>query len=121
MSIERIIERQCKQTAVYWGNPVPDGFGGMTYDAPREIKCRWESKQELIISKSENPREENISHAQLFVLEDLQESGYVYLGTLESLSQTEHPEKVERAYKIKKFEKIPAYKSDTVFLRKVYL
>lgn len=34
-----------KHTAVLWANPVPDGMGRYTFDAPVEIRCRWRVKR----------------------------------------------------------------------------
>ena len=124
MGIIKIIERMCVETAVYWGNPVADGFGGIVYDEAKEIKCRWENKRDLITgTEADEPGEELISDAQVYVLEDLQELGYLFLGTLSDLDSDteEHPETISTAYQIKKFEKTPAFKSTTDFLRKVYL
>jgi hypothetical protein len=124
MGIVKIIERMCVQTAVYWENPVADGFGGINYDEAKEIKCRWENKRDLIVgSEADAPGEELISEAQVYILEDLQELGYLYLGTLNDLDSDakEQPETISTAFQIKKFEKTPAFKSTTDFLRKAYL
>lgn len=124
MGIERIINRMCVQTAVYWGSPTADGFGGINYDEAKEIKCRWENKSELITGgEADNPGEELISDAQVYVLEDLDELGYLFLGTLNDLDSDaqEQPETISTAFQIKKFEKTAAHRSTTDFLRKVYL
>ena len=47
--IEKVAKRFCVETAVYWGNPQNDGYGGFTFDTPVEIKCRWEEKSEVDI------------------------------------------------------------------------
>lgn len=124
MGFEQFIERACQQTAVYWGNPVADGYGGHCYDSPVEVKCRWEQKQELImIQKGPSAHgEEIISTAQIYVLQDVEEGEYLYLGSLNELdSNPDNPKEVEDAFQIKKFEKTSVHHSTTKFIRKVYL
>lgn len=82
MSIERFIKTVCVQTAVYWGNPRPDGYGGFIYDEPREIRVRWDDKIQVIESAD---GAEIISSAQLLVTEDLELEGVLWLGKLEDL------------------------------------
>ena len=127
MSIETMIKRTCNQTAVYWGSPVNDGYGGETFDDPVEISCRWEDMHQIVTDAKGN---ELTSRALVFVLQDVDEEGYLYLGTLESLYDdyagdssaggVNNPKIIEGAYIIKRFQKTPDLKG-TGFLRKAYL
>lgn len=122
MSIVDQITKACKQTAVYWGTPADDGRGGRTYASPVEISCRWEKR----VAKVTPPGgliEEVESHAQVIVLQDLDERGYLYLGELDDLDSADQdfPEVIDDAYEIKWFVKIPALGSTTQFHRKAYL
>jgi hypothetical protein len=125
MGIYYSITRSCKQTAVYWGNPQNDGEGGFTFDLPIEILCRWEDVNVTF----EEPNG-NISHAKssVYVLQDVDQEGRLYLGTLDDLLSSAgestgelDPIKIDGAYIIKRFDKKPALGSTTEFLRKVYV
>lgn len=125
MGIVDKIQGAMTQTVVYWGSPVPDGNGTYTYDDPVEILCRWENKTEVIsrVGGEGKKGEELVSFAQIFTKQDVDESGYLYLGDLDNLDSAEEamPETVNGAYRIKKFDKIPELKSTNKFLRKAYL
>ena len=146
MSINNFIQRVCVQTAVYWGNPVNDGYGGHTYDDPVEIPCRWEEKSEV---KSDDKGNELISHATVLVTQDLDLDGYLCLGTFSSLGLVQGtvitmddtgitmdntditmdnagnvvaaPIKILGSFRIKVKDKIPMIRSTSVFVRTVYL
>lgn len=120
MGIQAIIEKQCKQTAVYWGNPVNNGYGGFTYDDPIEIQCRWEDKSEIFTL---NGGAQMVSKSIVFTVVDLSDNGILYLGTLADLDsyQEDNPLTVINAYTIKREDKSPALRSTTQFLRKYYL
>ena len=122
MSIISFIEKVCVQTAVYWGNPKPDGTGGMTYDPPKEIKVRWEDKAQVI---TDNIGKEIVSRSEVLVTSDLDEEGMLFLGTLADLDyyylQREDPRKVEKAYEIKRVDKTPLFRSVDEFVYIVYL
>lgn len=125
MGIEKFVKSVCVQTAVYWGNPVADGYGGFTFDDPVEIKCRWEDKA-LIITDSTGI--ERMTDAQIMVTQDLDVLGFLYLGTMdevesmfESGEQDFDPMKVDGARQILAFEKVPMIKSTKVFVRQVYV
>lgn len=125
MSITSFLTRTCKQVAVYWGSPVNDGYGGKTFADPVEIFCRWEDKNEIF----EAPNgDEAVSKSVVYVLQDLDQEGYLYLGTLDDLLESGGestgelvPSEIEGAQIIKRFDKTPALGSTTEFLRKVYL
>lgn len=119
MSISAFIKRKCKQTIVYWGNPHSNGFQNV-FDAPVEIKGRWEEKNQLIRD------EQSVSVASrtlVYVTQELDEEGWLWLGSLSSLSvaQKANPKLVDGASIIKKFEKSPALNSETDFYYKAWL
>jgi hypothetical protein len=120
-----MIIRNCKQTAVYWGNPVNDGMGGFTFDDPVEIACRWENINEIFIAPN---GDELVAKSIIYVLQDVDHEGCLYLGTLDDLLESDGesigelvPSEIEGAQIIKRFDKIPVLGSTTEFLRKVYL
>ncbi|KKL76168.1 hypothetical protein LCGC14_2047610 [marine sediment metagenome] len=121
------MSRLCNQTAVYWGNPQDDGYGTMTYDDPVEIKCRWQEHREVISVVGDDRKDrELVSKAQVWVVQDVDEEGYLYLGTLDStdaLSSAEEadPAVVDKAYKIRLFEKTPELRHSIKYIRKAYL
>ena len=118
--ILKFIEKVCVQTAVYWSNPTDDGYGQKNFPVGDEIKVRWDGKMEVVTDKY---GKEIISRAEILVQEDIDENGFMYLGSLEDLKDDEqaNPEKVEKAYPIQRFTKVPLIKSTTEFVRKVYL
>lgn len=125
MGIIQFVKKVCVQTAVYWDAPVPDGYGGMLFDYPREIKCRWEDKRRLFRATNGNEFE---TKAEILVTEDVVLQGWMYLGSLDDISSSEdssgteiNPMDVEGAYEIVAFDKIPLYRSTTKFVRTVFL
>lgn len=121
MGVEQTIARACTQTAVYWGEPTPDGYGGRTFGSayPEEISCRWEARTEVITDGQGN---EIISRARVYVTEDVEEEGWLFLGELDDLDSDaeEDPMKVDSVHKIKRFDKIPSMRGDD-FVRIAYL
>ena len=119
MSIEDFISKVCVQTAVYWGIPVPDGYGNWTFDNPKEINCRWQGSNKLITA---NNGEQVVAVAEILVTQDLDNEGYLFLGCLEDLNAADitNPKKVG-AHKIKQISKVPMVFSTTVFVRTVYI
>ena len=126
MGIANVITQRCTQKAVYWGNPVNDGQGGFTFDDPVEIACRWENiEQEVSDAKGTMIT----SRALVFLTQDVDEEGYLYLGTLEdvydltgdsSSGGVDNPKDVIGAYIIKRFQKTPSLNGKE-YLRKAYL
>jgi hypothetical protein len=116
-----MITKNCVQDCVYWSTPVENGYGGKTFADPIEIKCRWEDKLQLIRLDDGN---QISSRAIVYVLQELDEEGYLYLGTLDDLDSTEEDDPTsitEGAYTIKKFEKSPVLGSTTQFAYKAWL
>ena len=131
MGIGALLTRNCTQTCVYWAGPTNDGAGGFDFDDPVEIACRWEGKIQVV--KDDDAKGGEIECvAIVYLLQDVDEEGYLFLGTLDDLEALEdssenssggwyNPTVVENAYKIKQFEKIPALGSTTQFVRRAYL
>ena len=128
MGIQTFIARRCNQTAVYWGSPVNTGAGRKkTYAEPVEIDCRWEDSAQLI---SDDKGNEITSRAVIFVTQDVDEQGMLYLGELETLYDLvgessggglDDPQAIANVYTIRRFEKVPSINDPTQFLRKAYL
>ncbi|MCK4858882.1 MAG: hypothetical protein KAT58_12990 [candidate division Zixibacteria bacterium] len=114
-----MLANQLKQTAVYWGNPQSDGYGGRTFDDAVELDVRWQDRQELFVDAQGR---EQISRAVAYVATDLDIGGYLYLGELADLSSAEEgdPLSVSTAYEIRAISKTPDIGADR-FARKVWL
>ena len=131
MSIGSSITRNLNQTAVYWGSPVENGYGGVSYADPIEISCRWEDKQQIIgtITGNQIIGFQNMSRAIVYVDRDLDVDGWLMLGTLDDLTESSgdssgeyyDPHQVAGAFIIKRFEKMPALHGTTNILRVAYL
>jgi hypothetical protein len=105
------------QTAVYWQRGDPDGYGGYDWEDPVEIDCRWESSTELFV---DSQGEERRSRAKVFLGQDVEEGGYLYLGDLDDLTSSSDPGNISRAYRIQRSDKIPDL-SGAEFLRRAWL
>src|SRR6056297_2374790 len=110
--ILKFVDSVCVQTAVYWGNPIADGFGGKAYTDIREIKVRWDGKQELIKDKE---GKEVMSRAEITVTEDLSLDGLLRLGTFDDIADSTgtvpQPEEVDGVFTILQVEKTPLFRS----------
>jgi hypothetical protein len=116
--IERFLKRAAVQTVVYWSSPVEDGYGGFTYADPVEIEGRWENVQEVVRSTDGS---ELLAQARCWVEQDVDEKGYLFLGTLNDLDSAGTPDNQEGAVRIIAFSKIPALHSTNKFIRKASL
>lgn len=116
------LSRLLNQTITYWASPVPDGYGGYTYDAPEAIVGRWEDKQELFIDAAGN---EVKSNAVVYLTQDVSLGGFLALGDYtDSANYEEDPvgsaSGVDGAREIRAFEKSPDIRGD-YSLRKAWL
>lgn len=114
------ITKNHKQDIVYWANPTPDKFGGFTYTAPVDIKGRWEDRQVLF---KDNEGNELMSKSIIFLGQDVDFGGYLYLGTLASIASAideTHPKNVDGSEKIRGFTKIPNLRA-TDFERRAFI
>lgn len=125
-NIANVVKRFTAQKCIYWGNPVDDRKGGWTFDAPAEIDCRWDDKQEFVIGYDGN---QYSSQAAILVNIDLDRRGYLWLGTQDELEAiaTEKgyditkPLEFPDAWIVIQFTKIPAPRSNSDFARIAYL
>lgn len=105
---------------MYWGNPSPSGWGGAEFDDPVELSVRWEDRREMFIDMSGN---EVASSAVVFLGQDVEIGGYLYLGELSDLDSTViAPAGVTtgRVYEIRGFAKSPTV-SGKKYVRKAWL
>lgn len=117
-SRSKLATSMLNQTAVYWANPTADGFGGRTFDNPVAISVRWERRQQLIIDQA---GQEVTSTAIVYVGQDIELGGYLFLGTIADLSSTtENPQEVDDAREIRRYDKTPDV-SGTRFTRTAWL
>lgn len=120
MGIPQFIRKISVQTAVYWGSPADDGYGGFTFDSPVEIPVRWDEKHELITASN---GEQIVTKAEIFVNQDVDVNGYLFLGNLTALSdeQSANPKLHDQAHCIRQTSKVPLIKSTTQFVRKAFI
>jgi len=120
-----MISRNLTQTAVYWGSPVNDGEGGFTFADAVEINVRWE---DMVQVTTDAKGAAVSSRALVFLEQDVDEEGYLYLGTLDELyddaessaGAIDDPKEIDGTYQIKRFQKTPSLSGDG-YLRKAYL
>lgn len=131
MSLQGFIRKVCPQVAVYWGAPVNDGQGNMTWADPVELKVRWDNVTKLI----KNAKGAEVAClAEVLVAGRLENDGTItpidlivdgrlYLGSLDDLDsgQEADPISIETAWPIIRFDKTPEFRSTTKFVRTAFL
>jgi hypothetical protein len=115
MSVLDIIRKRATQTMVYWGSPTSDGYGGNTYADAEELACIWEEKQKIIL---DSMGKELVSLAVVFVNQDLDIGGLLYLGSLDDLDSNALPP--SETYEILSEEKLKGFASGD-YVRVYYL
>lgn len=105
--------RKYNQCATYWGTPTTNGFGGLIFALPKEIRVRWEDKQEKFLTAS---GDEALCRAVVYTLEDIEIGGYLYLGETTEADPTQFKD----AHPIRQFMKTPDIQN-LQNTRKVYL
>ena len=118
-SFNSFLTRMYKQTVVYWGAPTLDGFSNKTFADPIELSARYERVDELVKGPD---GEELLSKARVWVPQEVDEGGYIYLGTLDDLdSNPDDPKTIEGADEILSFRKMPQVGSTTEFILRANL
>jgi len=117
MGISDFISEKLDTICVYWGSPTNDGRGSFTFDDPIEIDCRWKEHIEI---REDADGQEYVSKALVIVEQDVDRNGYLYLGDLDDINDSEEPIDTKDAFIIRGFEKIKALNT-VEYLRKAYL
>ncbi len=108
------------QKAVYWGTPVTDGYGKLSFGDAVQINVRWEEHQELFLDSS---GKESMSKATVYSEDkDFENDGYLYLGELSEISsgELENPQSVSGASPIQAYYKKISI-DGTDYFRKAWL
>lgn len=118
MSMEEFLTRVCVQDLVYWALDSVDEYNRETFAAAVEIKGRWEDVKELVTNSK---GEEVVSMARAWVLQDLAEGGYLYLGSTSDSGYDADPTNMDDALRIIAFKKIPDLDATGVYNRRVHM
>ena len=117
----RIIKKVLKMRAAYWEPEAPDDQGNRTFAEPVEIKCRWEERVQEFTGTN---NEAMLSNAVVYVDRDVLLLGVLKLleagDTLSGLTSTTDPFANDKAWEIKRFDKLPTIKA-TQFVRTAFL
>ena len=107
--------RKLIHTAVYWGSPVADGYGGQSFADPVELAVRWEDLQEVFTNQN---GDEQVSKAFVMLAQAVDLNGFLYLGSLTDLSSADEgdPQIVDDAHLLESVGQVANVKgSETVF------
>lgn len=100
--------RGLNQAAVYWSPGSEDGFGRISFGTPVQIRCHWEDMQEEVRTRT---GEQLVSRAFVVVDRDLEEGGFLYLGTLRDANAAgSDPQDINAAHKIIKAGGVPTFR-----------
>ncbi len=109
-----LIKRMRKQNAVLWTrSTTSDKYGRFTYDAPIEIKCRWEDiVEEFRDSKGQSVFSKSLVYVDRIVkVGDMVRRGAI--GDSEPADPTTLP---ETAFEIQRFDQLPNLKNKETLL-----
>lgn len=106
-----------RQDAIHWQRTGTDSFGRPTFDAPADVKVRWEDVHEEFMDAS---GERQVSNAKVLVGEEMTPGDYLMLGKIVDLDDPTNPQDKYGAYEIRRFETVPNAKA-TKFLRTAML
>lgn len=118
MSITSFIRKVAVQTVVYWEFEGLDQFSSPQFADPVERKVRWDETSEVV---SDSNGREFVSRAQLLIPDDMKEQSYVWLGELADLPANPDPLETQGAYEIKKMDRHPLFRSQTLDVFIAYL
>lgn len=101
------------QKAVYWPKGQPDGYGGYLAEEPRQILCRWQSRQE----RTTDPEGvEFISRASVYTSVELENDGWLLRGAIDDLEFQTEPNR-EGAWKVRVAERSQSPANDIVVFK----
>ncbi len=109
-----IIKRMRKQKAVLWTrSSTSDKYGRFSYDAPIEIKCRWEDvAEEFRDTKGQTVMSRSIVYVDRIVgIGDMLRRGTI------DVDETADPRTLpETAFEIQKFDQLPDLRNKNTLL-----
>lgn len=105
--------RNLKQTITYWAPGAPDGYGGLAFATPVQIKGRWEDRVEIYADPSGR---ELSCNAVVYLADSVVNRGYLYNGESSAAS----PLSVSGAKEIRRFDRTPTLNA-SYFENKAYL
>jgi len=97
------IERKLNQTATVWQNPVSDGWGSFTYDAPREVLARWDDTAVLFRDRATGSEVVSQSVVHVKTEEGIKEGDMIAYGDQTAFT---NPYEIQ-AWVIKNVQNIP--------------
>lgn len=123
MGLDSLINRKIsKDTCVYWGAPVDDGYGTYTYADPVELNCFWIEEIKTIMT---DEKKEVVSKAQVLLNTDVAQHGMLYHGSLDdlfnSVSEIDNPKNIGGAYEVIHFTKTPSLITSNQYTKIAYL
>ena len=101
-----MLMRSYRQKATYWGVPTSNGVGGESFATPVVLLVRWEDRKEQFTMED---GELAVSNAIVFVKQDVEIGGYLYLGETDEAS----PHLIPEAFPIRQFRKVPNLRAVT--------
>jgi len=109
---ESLMIRALRQTAVYWGAPVNDGYSKYLYDVPIEIKVRWINRKEFKLLEGATSE---VPTSMVRVDRVVEPFGMLYLGKLEDLTETQKadPDLIQEARMILVYQQTPDIKNQS--------
>ena len=113
------IASMLNQTAIYWGTPTQNGWGGVSYGTPVEVTVRWMEKQQKFIDMS---GVEAVSKVTVISETDFVLGGRLWLGELTDLTTEQKADPTSKAgcSEIRGYNKTPSLDA-TEFLRRAFL
>lgn len=104
MAKDIYMERILREKAVYWKCIGRDKHGQPIYDAPVEIKCRWEDQSKLFLNAQ---GQEEVSRAEVMVDRKIPLDSVLWFGSLNQVSYLTEPLRNEDAWHVRYFKRIP--------------
>lgn len=108
-----LIKRMRKQDAVWWAVTGQNSSGENLYDAPVEVKCRWEDVAEQF---TDAMGQIAISNSRVYVDRAMKVGDILWKGKLAEVVSQMQPFQNAGAYAIRKFGQIPNLKNSETLL-----
>lgn len=120
-----LMDRVCRQQAVYWPCLYQDKNGKPFPGIPVQIICRWVIVQKQLLDKEGNPF---VSNASVMVRQVLTVNGYLWLSALDASTNPDLlvdpvvpalPSATETCFEIRKFLTLPDIRNRNIFMEAV--